>query len=78
MRCLVCFLIVLLIAPLLEARVFNFKDENFASYLRGTYGFSRIAKSPFDMSSGSDTSFDKEIGSPTRDRGISWRLFARK
>lgn len=44
-----------------EARVFNFKSEYLASYLRATGGMSRAGDQAFGDSSGVDTTFEDEV-----------------
>ncbi len=40
-----------------QARVFNFKSETIAAYFRGSISQSRLARSPYDNSSGISTEF---------------------
>lgn len=52
---------MLLIAPLAEARKFNFKDSTFATYLKGTYGTSEVMGTPYNQSSGTQTAGFSEL-----------------
>jgi opacity protein-like surface antigen len=42
------------------ARTFNFKDESFGAYFRGTAGFSGVGTDQIDNSAGSNVDFDKK------------------
>lgn len=52
-----------LISHQAEARRFDFKSEKFATYFRGSYGYSNVGRSPYGFSSGADVSVDKTITS---------------
>lgn len=56
MGLLICFLF----SNLLQARVFNLANENFAPYFRGSIGLSSIGKSAYEHSSGTTTVFSEE------------------
>lgn len=55
------FLSVCLLSSLAEARVFDFKNERFCSYLRYSYSPSKIAQTAFADSSGTGVTFDQTV-----------------
>jgi hypothetical protein len=48
-------------APRAEARKFDFKNESFATYVKGTYGSSEVLGTPFNESSGTQTAGFSEL-----------------
>ncbi|MEQ1875026.1 MAG: hypothetical protein ABL958_00175 [Bdellovibrionia bacterium] len=50
----------LLIGSSSEARVFNFKNEKFATYFRGTAGLSGLKKTAFESSGGQNLTFSDQ------------------
>ncbi len=61
-RALTCRFVILTFLALfsseVNARVFNFKNETFASYFRGSTTLSRLARSPYDNASGIATELE--------------------
>lgn len=51
----VLILVFLLLPSFAQARVFDFKNESFATYLKGTFGSSEVGETPFNESSGTST-----------------------
>lgn len=52
---------LLVTSSVAEARVFNFKEERFSSYLRGIAGLSNVSSDAFSGASGANTDFDDEV-----------------
>jgi len=75
-------ILVLLLSPLAEARVFDLNQESFAAYLRGQYQMGEEGNSSFAPSSGAGTSFDSTYhNNPSYEFGfiysthfINWRF----
>ena len=68
----VCFI---LLGPVAEARVFSFKNEGIATYLRGTWGPSILRQDPYAHSSGTGTSIDKKFAyNLSGEMGLLWMV----
>jgi opacity protein-like surface antigen len=61
MKPFVLFLSLIFFATLAEARKFDFKNESFATYVKGTYGTSEVLGTPFNESSGTQTAGFTEL-----------------
>ncbi len=55
------FFCIVFFVSLAEARKFDFKNESFATYVKGTYGTSEVQGTPFNQSSGTDTAGFTEL-----------------
>ena len=65
LRAAVVFSILIILQPLAEGRVFDFKSESFALYFGGSFGSINAGDGAYALASGHGTQFDKKVQSAT-------------